>query len=562
MDPPQSSGRLRPAISGALSEGDAWVVLVVACAFSAFLILEETTSNTLFNDELAIFQQLGGGIDLRAILEPHNGHLIAPAHLVYSAVFELVGPSYTALRVVGVVVLIACALVFFALARRRVGPVLALAPTVLLLFFGSAWEALLWPLTMLTFVLSVAFGLGALLALERRDRRGDLGACALTTLAAISHSTGLAFLVGIGVDVLLGQDRRGRAWVFVVPLAAYAAWWVWALRFHESLAAARNLLLVPVFMVESVAAVASAVVGLGVDLGPGPVNLPPTTFWGPPLTLLAVVGLVLRLRRGAVPRTLWVALAIAFAYWAALALSFAPGRGPESSRFLFPGAVLLFLVAVEALQGVAVTRFAAIAILAVAAMGVLTNIRQLDDAEGYFRDYAVRARAALGAIEIGRDSVSPGFQPQLDRRLRGSVPDHFPAEAGPYLRAVDRFGSNAFSPSELQGQSPEVRGDADRVLAAAERLSPRPTTRLRPRACAPGSSTRSASVRPVRSGLVRLESSEPARLSLGRFAPGRPVSLGTLAARRVYTLRLPADASELPWRVALAASVPARLCIR
>ncbi|HMC06107.1 MAG TPA: hypothetical protein VKG89_01805 [Solirubrobacterales bacterium] len=562
MDPPPPSGRPRPTVRAALSEGDAWIVLAVACAFAVFLILDETTSNTLFNDELEIFQRFGQGIDLRAILEPHNGHLIVPAHLVYAAVFEWVGPSYTALRVIGVALLVACALAFFQLVRLRVGAVLALAPTVLLLFFGSAWEALLWPLTMLTFVLSLTFGLGALLALGQGDRRGDLGACALATLAAISHSTGLAFLVGIGVDVLLRKDRRSRAWVFAVPLAIYAAWWFWALQFHEHLGAARNLLLVPAFVAESLAAVMSALVGVGIDLGPGPTNLASTSIWGPPLALLAVVGLVVRLRRGPVPRSLWVALAVALAYWAALALSFEPGRGPEASRFLFPGAVLLFVVAAEAVAGLRLPRFAVIAIFAVAVMGVLTNIRQLDDAEKYFRDYAARTRAALGAIEIGRDSVSPGFRPELEPRLRESVPQHFPAQAGPYLEAADRFGSSAFSPDELAGQPPGVRGDADRVLAVAERLSVQSAVGRGALSCPTTAAHAERAVRPVRSGRVLLEASEPARVRLGRFAPGLPVAAGRLSPRRPFTLSLPPDADPRPWRVALETAAPARLCIR
>jgi hypothetical protein len=544
-----------------LDEGDAWIILALASAFSAFLILDETASNTLFNDEIAIFQRFGEHIDLRSILEPHNGHLIAPAHLVYAAVFGLVGPSYTTLRVIGVIILLACCLLFFLLIKRRVGAVLALAPTVVLLFLGSSWEALLWPLTMLTFVLSLTFGLGALLALGRGDRRGDLAACALTTLAVVSHSTGLAFLVGVVLEVLLRRDRRQRAWIFAVPLVIYGAWWLWALRFHEGLAEARNALLVPAFMAESLAAVASAVTGLGIQLTPGRVNLTLTPVWGHAIALLAVVAIVVRLRRHRAQRSLWVALAVLLAFWAALALGFGPGREPEASRYLFPGAALLLLVAAEALRGLRLTRFAVTAIFVVSLMSVLTNIRQLDDAEGYFRDYAVRARAALGAIEVGRGSVSPDFRPELDPRLKGTVPRNFPVQAGAYLHAVDRFGSYAFTPDELLVQPPEVRKDADRVLAAAEGLSLRPAAaHRRPPSCAPGSSVKA--VRRVAPGQIRLEASRPARVRLGRFAPGHPVALGSLTPRRPATLSLPPDAEPRPWRIALSSATPAKLCIQ
>ena len=120
-----------------LDDPDAWIVLAFAAAFAALLILVESRSNTFFNDEIAIFQRLGQGIDARSILEPHNGHLILPAHLIYAAIFAWFGPTYTALRVIGVVILVVCCTLFFVLAKRRVGPTTALIPAIVLLFLGS-----------------------------------------------------------------------------------------------------------------------------------------------------------------------------------------------------------------------------------------------------------------------------------------------------------------------------------------------------------------------------------------------------------------------------------------
>ena len=532
-------------------------------AFSAFLILFETRSNTFFNDEHFFFERLGQGINAESILEPHNGHLIAPAHLIYAVVFAGVGPNYTVFRAIGVLVLLGCCLLLFQLIRRRVGALLALAPTVVLLFLGSSWEALLWPLTMVTFALSLAWGLAALLALERGDPKGDVAACVLTSLSVISHSTGLAFLVAVAVAVLLGADRRRRSWIFLLPLAIYAGWWLWALKFHEGVVQLANVLLTPAFIAESLAANAAAVTGLGINLDQGPGTLTVTSSWGQVIGLIATVAIIVRLSRGGVRRSLWVSLVALLAYWTALALAFGPARSPESSRYLFPGAALLLLVAAEAVGGRQLPRSGVIAIFVVSVASVLTNIRQLDDAEQFLRDNAPLARATLGAIEVARGSVSANFTPSQVAQPRAAAGQRLPIRAGPYLHAVDRFGSYAFSPSDLLRQDREVQADADRVLGAAERLSLRSAAgHQRAGHCTHvlgGGATRA--VRQLRPGQLLLEAEQRAGVRLGRFDPGYPVALGTLTPRRPMTLSIPRDAAARPWRIAVSSSAPVTLCI-
>jgi hypothetical protein len=559
--PASPATRRRAIARPRLDDLEAWIVLGFAAAFAALLILVESRPNTFFNDEIAIFQRFGEGIDVGSVLEPHNGHLILLANLAYAAIFSWVGPSYTAFRVLGVLVLVACAVLFYVLARRRVGPTIALVPAIVLLFLGSAWEALLWPLTMLTFGLSVAFGLAALVALDRDDPRGDVAACALTVLAVVSHSTGLAFLVGIAIAVLIrGRDRR-RAWVFAVPLVIYAAWWVWALRFHEGLAHLGNLLIVPEFMADSLAAVSAAVTGLGLDLGPGPVSLTLSPSWGYVIAPIAAVAFAVRLFRGRISPFAWIAVAVLLAYWLELALGFAPeGRTATESRYLFPGAVLVLVVAAAALEGVRISRPALLAILAVGVLGVLTNIKQLDNAERFFSDYAPRARAALGAIEIADGSTSPDYRPEAQLGLGDSVPAHFPVQAGPYLEAVDRFGSWAFSGTELLQQDAAIRESADRVLASAERLALRPSGGAPVGRCEELAGGRGA-VRELHPGQVSLQASAPARVRLGRFAVGYPVDLGELRPGRPATLSIPRDAEARPWRIEIGGGTSTRICL-
>jgi hypothetical protein len=560
---PLPSARLRIASPERLAA----VALALAMALAAVLILSLSGSNTFFADELTIFQRLGAGFDLEALLRPHNGHLIAIANLIYQGTFELAGPDYGLLRALSVVGLLTACLLTFVYVRRRLGTLLALAPAALLLFLGSSWETLLWPLSVFTTVLAVAGGVGALLVLEREDRLGDVVACGLLLVAILAHSTGLAFAVGVAVAILLRPDRRRRAWVFAVPLLAYAAWWLWALQFDEGQAEALNALLIPVFAAEAFAAVAAAVTGLSIDLTAAvadEISFVPT--WGRVLAVIGGVALVIRLAQGGIPGSLWASLAIVLAYWAFLALALDEGRSAAASRYLFPGAVMVFLVAADALRGVRFPRPALIAVLAVAAAGIAANIRQLDAGETLFRDYSPLARADLAMLELAAAEVPPEFAPAAAPELEGAVPEHFLVEAGPYLGAVERIGSFAFSLEEVFAQGPEVREAADRVLAAASGIAfvtgPGAGGAGSCQLLVPGGSSEPATIE-LAPGEYVLRGRAPTELGIGRFADGSPVGLGTLSSREPAALALPAGVGgeEIPWRIAAAGGAPVEVCI-
>jgi hypothetical protein len=336
---------------------------------------------------------------------------------------------------------------------------------------------------------------------------------------------------------------------------------VWALRFHEGLAHPGNLLIVPEFMADSLAAVSAAVTGLGLDLGGGPVSLTVSPSWGYVIAPIAAVAFAVRLSRGRIPPFVWIAVGVLLAYWLELALGFAPeGRAPTESRYLFPGAVLVLLVAAAALAGARISRRAAVAIVAVGAVGLLANIKQLDNAQRFFSDYAPRARAALGAIEIAGASVSPDYRPEAQPGLGGSVPAHFPVQAGPYLEAVDRFGSYAFSGTELLQQDAAIRESADRVLASAEQLALRPSGGTPVGRCEELSGG-GAAVRELQPGSVSLHASAPGRVRLGRFAEGYPVDLGELRPGRPVTLSIPRDADARAWRIEIRGGTGTRICL-
>ena len=120
----------------------------------------------------------------------------------------------------------AAAGLFLVLAARRVGYIVALPASVLLLFLGSAGEVTATALRIPEQIALVA-GLGMLLALERRDLTGDVVASALLLISVTSHPMGTAFLAAAAVYVLArpAPERWQRMWVFLVPGIVFAAWY-------------------------------------------------------------------------------------------------------------------------------------------------------------------------------------------------------------------------------------------------------------------------------------------------------------------------------------------------
>ena len=109
------------------------------------------------------------------------------------------------------------AALLYTYAKRRIGPILALSPMIMLLFAGTGWSPLMQPMIGMQFLFALVPGLAAMLALEREDLRGDIGACVLLRVAMASFSEAAAFLAGAAVAAALAPNWRRRAWVVVIP---------------------------------------------------------------------------------------------------------------------------------------------------------------------------------------------------------------------------------------------------------------------------------------------------------------------------------------------------------
>jgi hypothetical protein len=498
-------------------------------------------------------------LDLRGAIEPYNGHLILVPRLVYSAILNASGVDYLPFRLLASGAVVLTAGLFFAFAQRRIGALAALAPTLVLLFYGAdADHALLG--AGFTVISPLAVGIGALLALEREDRAGDIGACLLLCLALATYSTAIPFVAGAAVLILIGADRWRRAWVFLVPALLYGAWLLWSREIADAetggAAASQitlaNVLLIPSWTAESLATVVAAFLGLGYDFSgeSGPFRL--LSGWGPVVAAAAVVALGWRLLRGGVQKWLWALMAVPATLWVigAMGALDTPYDVPQSTRYIFPATIAVLLVAVEAARGARFGRGAMLAVYAAAVFGVATNVALLRDGAARLHDWATTERADLATVEIARGAVgeqSPGGL--LGAMLRATGQQN---EATGYMDAVREFGSPAFSLPALRELPEPVREQADMVLAESlgARLEPAsgPVTDCRRVSARPGEGS---SFRLPPGGAVLTSTDVPSEVRLRRFGSAFTVPVGELEPGVPTTLSVPTDSAPDPWFASL-----------
>jgi hypothetical protein len=547
----------------------AWILLAVAMCISATWLMIAGQDLTFSGDEIFYYGRLvtdngvvtAGNGGLEYFLAPHNGHLVLLGKLIYRGLFLTVGANYAVFRAVEVAGVLTCSGLFFVLARRRVGPWAALIPSVLLLFLGYAGESLLWPFNMHT-IFALAFGLGALLTLERNDRRGDLATCVLLVLSVATVELGLAFTAGVALQVLRRADRRRRAWIFVVPLALFAIWWLWARQFGQTTFDLANVRLIPIDITSSLAVVAGSIFGVNPTGAGVPTNVATVTPWAAALAALAVLGLAFRLSKGKVPDGLWVSLAVILTYWAMIAMA---DRPPDAVRYIFVGTVMVLLTAAAALWGVRQTRTPLIVAACVVALAIPPNIAKFYDERASSVADANNSRTEYAMLELARPHMHTDYLPAEDERVGAAGGAVFvPLSSGTYFPAVDEFGSFAFSLDQVRDADLGLREIADATLVGALGLK----LDLAQPPEDPGACPSSLDGTPRhwvffyadRGGvLLGSRARYPVYVAVSRFAKGgTPVQLGKLAPGEWAKLRIPPDSAPDRWRVVV--DGPVRVC--
>jgi hypothetical protein len=392
--------------------------------------------------------------DADAFLRPHNEHLTLIPVLIFKVLFATVGlDSYGVYRGLLLLAHVVCVVLLYVLARERVEPPLALAVATLVLFLGTAWNVLLVPFQ-IGFLISVAAGLGMLIALERRSLGGALAVAALLVVSLASASLGIAFAAAAGAHVVLRDDRLRRLWAVALPSLLYLAWLAaygdpGATSGDRPLTrlAADNLPAAPGYVATAAAGAIGAVVGLGID-------------WGRPLALAGFLLLALHIVRGRRQSLRFFALlAAAAAYWGLAAVFRAHVNPPTDSRYLYLGAILVLLLALELVPPVAIgpRLLAVVAVLVGAA--ALANFGSLRSGSLHLQDWSRYVRAELGALEVAGPRARSDFAPDPVR-----APD---ITAGRYFAAVRQYGSPASSAEEIVRGGEAERQAADSVLLGA-----------------------------------------------------------------------------------------------
>jgi hypothetical protein len=461
-----------------------------------------------------------------------------------------------------------CVTLLWLLARKRMGDWLALVPAALLLVLGAAWEDLTLALQ-INYLGSLAAGLGALLCLERRDRRGDRLACALLTMAWMWSSVGVPFALGVAVELAWRRRDWRRWWVVAGPLGLYA---VWYLAYGSSTAELVNVRALPHYFVAGSSATLGGLIGVEAL---GKILLVGCTV---------IVARRLLSPEGLAPRAA-MGLGGFLAFWLVTDLNRAQYGQPNASRYMYPAAVFVLIVGVALLRRVreADVSLRGYLLIGAALAGVwLSGYDQLLTA-AYNRDVVdTEVKAELGAVDVAGPAVGGAVLPDAHHAPVLTVADYRAAErtlhshAGftvdQMLSAEERYremidedlttwegiqlapASASTSGATSHGKAPALSEGAESVMSrhgACEVLAP-PTGEANHELKIASGNT--LLMRPV-SGRAEIG------VSLRRFAAQfLPASTATVGAGESWALRLPTDDSTLPWRVRVNSNSALVLC--
>jgi hypothetical protein len=533
-----------------------WIVLGVLMAIAAALILHMGRGLTFFRDEWT-FVIYRDGHEPANFLSSYAGHLLLWPTALFVLLFRTVGlDHYELYRLAALPWHLICALLVFLLARRRVGDLVALAPATIVLFLGSSWMDILWPFQV-SFTGAIAFGLAALLILDRDDLPGDVAACVCLLIALGWSGAALPFLPGVAVGLLVRRRFWRRIWVVAIPAVFYL---LWLAKYGEQ-------------QVDYGEAVAHApdyawhMAGAGIA---GITGLPLSA--GPYLALLLAGVVVVRLwqlRRDS--PLAWEALTMGIAFWGLTALARVQGNEPAAVRYVYPSAVFLLLLAVGLAPASAPRRAVAAAILVLTALTIPSNIEGFEEGRDDLLFTSNVTSAEVGALQLARGTVAPEYSPELNQFWG------LPSSA--FFAATDRYGSSpADSPDEIADSPDYARRRADATSIAALRVRLQRTPQALELADRPGPlRVSSSSVVGHSGGCLRLSapnelaaeavvplsgllienasSHSPVTLSLRRFADGFHPLSEAVPPRSARLLRIPPDEErQRPWRVSIRSS--------
>lgn len=521
-------------------------------ASAALLMYFRSSLHFMLDDwAFVIYREEGS---LGDFLDPHNEHISILPVAIYKLFLSVFGmTSAIPLQIFSVAIFLLSVFVLFLYLKPLVGKPAAVIGCAVVLFFGAAWEDLLWAFQ-IGFSISIAAGIGALIALRRQDAFGDRIACLLLVISVISTTLGIPLAIGAAVALLLQRESLfRRLYVVVVPAVVYGTWYLGWGHTAESALSIGNALNAPEYIARSFSLTVTEVTGLSRVIKSS------ATMPSLAVGLAAVVAVAVGVRqRARIPRPLLVAGSIAIAFWGLAALNVVPGRDFGASRYQFPNAVFLLMILAGAFEGARPRARELTALGMIALAAIVVNIDALRD--GYrdvFKPISDKGIAGLTALDIARDSVDPGLGVGMN------LDDTAYVAAGDYFTAEDKYGSPVWSESEIAESSGFARTRVDQILVAALPISARQmppglesVSCRQVQAGAPGSAE--AVPLPARTFSIRPE--QGVFLAVGRYSDGVTTGAALVEPNVETVVHIPGDSSEKPWRIGFFGEGKVRVC--
>jgi hypothetical protein len=428
-------------------------ILVVA----AGMITWESRGIGFFGDEWrwifdAVHPTIGGAF------QDWASHLMATTFGLFDLLPRVVGLSQLwPYRAVSLILHLGIVWAVFALASRRIGPRLALLPAAVVAFLGSGSEVFLTSLDYNALIATLAC-LVALVCVDRRTLRSDLGACALLIVGIGSFTLALAYAAGLALELFV-RDRFRRVWVVLTPLALYA---VWRVEHGVPKGVAGDPSRHPLGVLKDSVRVAS-----GAFAAVGGIQAATSTHANLIVIVVPVVmlgALILAVRAGLYRAPRFLNLTVTGAVlWVLIGYARGAQHDLFGSRYVYQGAVVATLLLVELWVPFAGrARVAVPALVAATLVSVGLNTHWMVDAGHFWRSKSAIVRAKLTALEIARDTAPTNYRPG-QWALLSVTPK-------PFFDAVSSFGSPGLTLSQLRRASEPQRRAADRVLIGASEI--------------------------------------------------------------------------------------------
>jgi hypothetical protein len=405
-------------------------VLAVGLLLCGAILMVVGRHLSFFADEWA-FALNRRGWNADALLSSHNGHLVLVPALIYKILFVLVGFTHSwPYRLTLILFHAACVVFIYLLARRRFGPWLALFPATLLLLPGTSNDDLLGAFQ-IAFVGSMAFGLGALVCLDREERRFDIAATVLVALSICCSTVGVAFAVGILAELVLTRAKRPRLYVALIPFALYALWYVGFHTAGENVLLASNIHSVPRYDARVAAQGFSGFGNLPILIGA--LLMAATAGW---------LGIKFLKERG-LPARAFVGIVGGLVFWTLAALARAQINDAAATRYIYISMVFILIMVIACLPPIRRVSWKVGAVLAaIACLALVNNYTALRP----FTDYRAE-QDAFTLAEISAETLA-------DR------------EGDPWVAAVRDLEYPTLSAAQIEALPVEDQLRADKTIAA------------------------------------------------------------------------------------------------